>query len=161
MLLTSCVREGSLSISGGPLLKSAICRLAHTHNKSVLFSCLASVFDGRLSPDPAGPHDNATQCFRSISRDGSLEGSISQNHQHQQLAAASDHSMSRQHTGSSLVAVAQMTATGDQVANFEVCKQLANEAAGKGCSMLFLPECCSFIGLNQQEVWSYMLALNP
>jgi hypothetical protein len=47
-----------------------------------------------------------------------------------------------------------MTSGSDQLANFEVCKQLATDAASTGCSMLFLPECCSFIGLNQQEVCS-------
>ena len=26
------------------------------------------------------------------------------------------------------------------------------EAARKGCSMLFLPECCAFIGRNREEV---------
>ncbi len=50
------------------------------------------------------------------------------------------------------VAVAQMTSTGDQSANFIVCSQLAREAARQGCSMLFLPECCSFIGHAQKEV---------
>ncbi len=49
------------------------------------------------------------------------------------------------------VAVGQMTAVGDQLANFETCKRLAQEAAGKGCRMLFLPECFSFIGTSQQE----------
>ncbi len=50
------------------------------------------------------------------------------------------------------VAVAQMTSSGDQTANFSVCGQLAREASQKGCSMLFLPECCSFIGRAQTEV---------
>lgn len=50
------------------------------------------------------------------------------------------------------IAVAQMTSTGDQMANFNVCSQLAREAAQKCCSMLFLPECCSFIGRAQKEV---------
>lgn len=50
------------------------------------------------------------------------------------------------------VAVAQMTSVGDQSANFRVCGQLAREAVDQGCKMLFLPECCSFIGLNQKEV---------
>lgn len=49
------------------------------------------------------------------------------------------------------VAVGQMTSVGDQVANFNVCSQLAHEAADKGCKMLFLPECFSFIGVNQKE----------
>lgn len=44
-----------------------------------------------------------------------------------------------------------MTSVGDQLANFETCRRLAEEAAGKGCRMLFLPECFSFIGSSQQE----------
>eukprot|EP00775_Hariotina_reticulata_P010801 gene10801-10957_t len=49
------------------------------------------------------------------------------------------------------VAVGQMTAVGDQLLNFNTCKQLAEQAATAGCSMLFLPECFSFIGTSQQE----------
>ncbi len=52
------------------------------------------------------------------------------------------------------VAVAQMTSVGNQEANFATCRKLAIEAKEAGCCMLFLPECCSFIGLNQQEVSS-------
>ena len=52
------------------------------------------------------------------------------------------------------VAVAQMTSVGNQEANFATCRKLAMEAKEAGCCMLFLPECCSFIGLNQQEVCS-------
>ena len=50
------------------------------------------------------------------------------------------------------VAVGQMTSIGDQEANFATCQRLALEAKEAGCCMLFLPECCSFIGQNQQEV---------
>lgn len=52
------------------------------------------------------------------------------------------------------VAVAQMTSVGNQEENFATCRKLAMEAKEAGCCMLFLPECCSFIGLNQQEVCS-------
>jgi len=48
-------------------------------------------------------------------------------------------------------AVGQMTSVGDQEANFNTCARLAQDAAAAGCSMLFLPECFSFIGSNQQE----------
>ncbi|WIA37182.1 hypothetical protein OEZ86_014137 [Tetradesmus obliquus] len=51
----------------------------------------------------------------------------------------------------SKVAVGQMTSVGDQLANFNTCKQLAEQAAAAGCSMLFLPECFSFIGASQPE----------
>ena len=50
------------------------------------------------------------------------------------------------------VAVGQMTSVGDQEANFATCQRLALDAKEAGCCMLFLPECCSFIGRNQQEV---------
>ena len=50
------------------------------------------------------------------------------------------------------VAVGQMTSVGDQEANFAICQRLALNAKEAGCCMLFLPECCSFIGQNQQEV---------
>ena len=50
------------------------------------------------------------------------------------------------------VAVAQMTSAGDQGANFETCRRLAEEARARGARMLFLPECFSFIGATQQEV---------
>lgn len=57
------------------------------------------------------------------------------------------------------VAVAQMTATADRAANFRVCEKLAQQAAAQGCSMLFLPECCSFIGESAAEVSSHNLEL--
>ena len=46
-----------------------------------------------------------------------------------------------------------MTSVGNQEANFATCQRLALEAKEAGCCMLFLPECCSFIGRNQQEVF--------
>ncbi|GIL79098.1 hypothetical protein Vretifemale_8387, partial [Volvox reticuliferus] len=49
------------------------------------------------------------------------------------------------------IAVGQMTATGDQAANLSTCARLAKDAAEAGCSMLFLPECFSFIGESQAE----------
>ncbi|GAX78444.1 hypothetical protein CEUSTIGMA_g5885.t1 [Chlamydomonas eustigma] len=49
------------------------------------------------------------------------------------------------------VAVSQMTAVGDQAVNFETCRKLAQSSVAAGCSMLFLPECFSFIGSSQPE----------
>ncbi|GBF91685.1 nitrilase [Raphidocelis subcapitata] len=49
------------------------------------------------------------------------------------------------------IGVGQMTSVGDQLANFETCKRLAEEAVSKGCRVLFLPECFSFIGTSQPE----------
>ena len=37
-----------------------------------------------------------------------------------------------------------------------MCRDLALQSARRGCRMLFLPECCAFIGNNQQEVGSQM-----
>ena len=60
------------------------------------------------------------------------------------------------------VAVAQMTSVGCQETNFATCRRLAMEAKDLGCCMLFLPECCSFIGLDQREAGNptspYLLA---
>ncbi len=47
-----------------------------------------------------------------------------------------------------------MLHSGSQEDNFAVCRDLALQAARRGCAMLFLPECCAFIGANQQEVGS-------
>ncbi|KAK9842525.1 hypothetical protein WJX81_004325 [Elliptochloris bilobata] len=44
-----------------------------------------------------------------------------------------------------------MTATGDTDRNFETCRHLAQEAVRRKCSMMFLPECCTFIGRNREE----------
>ncbi|DBB07330.1 hypothetical protein WJX82_006221 [Trebouxia sp. C0006] len=49
------------------------------------------------------------------------------------------------------VAVGQMTATSDRDANFLTCKRLAQAAVAEQCSMLFLPECFSFIGRSPAE----------
>ena len=51
----------------------------------------------------------------------------------------------------SQVAVAQMTSTGTHDQNLAVCRDLAIQAGSRGCQILFLPECCAFIGANQQE----------
>ena len=39
----------------------------------------------------------------------------------------------------------------DTVLGFE-CVMCVQDAAAQACSMLFLPECFSFIGVNQKEV---------
>ncbi|KAJ9520362.1 hypothetical protein QJQ45_030306 [Haematococcus lacustris] len=49
------------------------------------------------------------------------------------------------------IAVAQMTAVGDQQANLATCTRLAQEAVAAGAAILFLPECFSFIGSSQAE----------
>ncbi|KAL3147867.1 hypothetical protein ABBQ32_002588 [Trebouxia sp. C0010 RCD-2024] len=51
----------------------------------------------------------------------------------------------------SKVAVGQMTSTSDREANYIICQQLAQAAVAEGCSMLFLPECFSFIGGSPAE----------
>jgi predicted amidohydrolase len=47
-----------------------------------------------------------------------------------------------------------MTSTGNHDANLATCRRLAEQASAERCSMLFLPECCAFIGLNSAEVSS-------
>lgn len=44
------------------------------------------------------------------------------------------------------VAVGQMTSTKNVEENFEACARLASAAEAAGCSLLSLPECCTFIG---------------
>lgn len=48
------------------------------------------------------------------------------------------------------VAVAQMTSSDDQQANFTVCETLVKDAAAKDCLMTFFPECFSFLGGSQR-----------
>ncbi|GMH33504.1 hypothetical protein BSKO_01338 [Bryopsis sp. KO-2023] len=49
------------------------------------------------------------------------------------------------------VAVAQMTSVGDTSANFHTCQSLVHQAVDAKCSMVFLPECFSFIGRIKKE----------
>lgn len=46
------------------------------------------------------------------------------------------------------VAAAQLTSTADVDANYAACARLAAAAVQAGCSMLFLPEACAFLGPN-------------
>lgn len=56
-----------------------------------------------------------------------------------------------QATQKAKVAVAQMTAVGDLDANFNVCSGLVQQAHEEKCSMIFLPECFSFLGDNSKQ----------
>lgn len=67
------------------------------------------------------------------------------------VSAPAMSSLRQNETSMATVAVAQMTSVGCQETNFATCRRLAMEARDSGCCMLFLPECCSFIGLNQRE----------
>jgi predicted amidohydrolase len=49
------------------------------------------------------------------------------------------------------VAVAQLTSTADVAANLAACSRLAARAADAGCSLLVLPECCTYLGLNETD----------
>jgi len=51
----------------------------------------------------------------------------------------------------SIVAVGQMTSTNDKTHNFEICRDLAEEAARRGAKLLCLPECFNFIGFTTKE----------
>uniref|UniRef100_A0A8C4R9T6 Deaminated glutathione amidase n=2 Tax=Eptatretus burgeri TaxID=7764 RepID=A0A8C4R9T6_EPTBU len=50
-----------------------------------------------------------------------------------------------------LVAAAQMTSTLDKYHNMAICDRMARRAAHRGALMLFLPECCDFIGSSAAE----------
>ncbi|XP_034086299.1 deaminated glutathione amidase [Gymnodraco acuticeps] len=54
----------------------------------------------------------------------------------------------------SVAAVCQVTATPDKQANFSACKQLVEEAKGRGASMVFLPEAFDYIGSSREETLS-------
>jgi hypothetical protein len=60
-----------------------------------------------------------------------------------------------------LVAVAQLTATNDHAKNFSEAAQCAQQAADKGCSLLALPECFSFIGSSPQETLAQVGGVRP
>ena len=51
----------------------------------------------------------------------------------------------------SLAGLVQMTAVNDREANFATCSALVADAAAKGCTIVFLPECFSFIGAKAGE----------
>ncbi len=50
-----------------------------------------------------------------------------------------------------MIAVGQLTATGDRAYNVRICKDLATQAKAKGAAMLFLPECWSLVGSSWKE----------
>jgi len=50
-----------------------------------------------------------------------------------------------------LVAVGQLTSTGDRVQNMRICKDLAIQAKARGAALLCLPECFSLVGSSWRE----------
>lgn len=50
-----------------------------------------------------------------------------------------------------LVAVGQLTSTGDRAQNLRICKDLAIQAKAKGAALLCLPECFSLVGSSWRE----------
>ncbi|XP_063001950.1 deaminated glutathione amidase isoform X2 [Elgaria multicarinata webbii] len=53
-----------------------------------------------------------------------------------------------------LIAVCQVTSTPDKEHNWASCSQLVREAAGRGATIVFLPEAFDFIGRNTEETLS-------
>ncbi|XP_029382497.1 deaminated glutathione amidase [Echeneis naucrates] len=51
----------------------------------------------------------------------------------------------------SVAAVCQVRATPDKEANFSACKQLVQDAKGRGACMVFLPEGFDYIGSSREE----------
>mmetsp|Transcript_54312 Transcript_54312/g.126463 ORF Transcript_54312/g.126463 Transcript_54312/m.126463 type:complete len:295 (-) Transcript_54312:41-925(-) len=49
------------------------------------------------------------------------------------------------------VGLCQMTSRNSKDVNFETCRKLVEEAVGKGCKLVALPECFSFIGARPGE----------
>ena len=60
----------------------------------------------------------------------------------------------------SLAGLVQMTAVNDREANFATCSALVADAAAKGCTIVFLPECFSFIGAKAGEAQAAAEPLN-
>lgn len=54
---------------------------------------------------------------------------------------------------SKVAAFGQMRATNDKKRNLEQVSELASRAEGKA-SILFLPECCDYVGANVEETIS-------
>ncbi|XP_001957752.3 nitrilase and fragile histidine triad fusion protein NitFhit [Drosophila ananassae] len=52
---------------------------------------------------------------------------------------------------STTIAVGQMRSTSDKVANFGQVQELVSRAKSKNATMLFLPECCDFVGENRAQ----------
>lgn len=109
----------------------------------------------RLSNGSFGPvHDKVTTCPPNPASPPSFPTQL-QGPAAAQAAAAVAETTAQPLTSNSRkcrVAVGQMTSVGDQLKNFQTCKNLADQAAAAGCKILFLPECFSFIGESQQEV---------
>lgn len=59
-----------------------------------------------------------------------------------------------------IIGICQVTATSDKGQNFESCKQQIENAVSKGAKMVFLPECCDFIGSNRQQTLELAEDLN-
>uniref|UniRef100_UPI00358E6F8E deaminated glutathione amidase-like n=1 Tax=Myxine glutinosa TaxID=7769 RepID=UPI00358E6F8E len=60
-------------------------------------------------------------------------------------------SSGREGRQTALVAAAQMTSTLDKYHNMAICDRLARRAADRRALMLFLPECCDFMGSSAAE----------
>ena len=54
-------------------------------------------------------------------------------------------------SGTTRVAVAQMTSTNDHAHNLNTTRTLARSARDRGASLLFLPECVAFLGNSRDE----------
>ena len=50
-----------------------------------------------------------------------------------------------------LAGLVQMTSVNDVAVNFRSCSQLVADAVGRGCEIIFFPECFSFIGAAAGE----------
>ncbi|EDW17507.2 nitrilase and fragile histidine triad fusion protein NitFhit [Drosophila mojavensis] len=62
--------------------------------------------------------------------------------------------------GPSIVAVGQMQSTNDKAGNLQQVEELVLLAAQKKAKMLFLPECCDFVGENRNETFQLVESLD-
>ncbi|XP_023172409.1 nitrilase and fragile histidine triad fusion protein NitFhit [Drosophila hydei] len=62
--------------------------------------------------------------------------------------------------GPNIVAVGQMCSTNDKAANLQQVEELVLLAANRRAKMLFLPECCDFVGENRTETFQLVEPLD-
>ncbi|EDV95650.1 GH15824 [Drosophila grimshawi] len=63
-------------------------------------------------------------------------------------------------TATTIVAVGQMRATNDKAGNLQQVEQLVAQAKAEQAKLLFLPECCDFVGENRTETLQLAEPLN-
>ncbi|XP_017066316.1 nitrilase and fragile histidine triad fusion protein NitFhit [Drosophila eugracilis] len=78
-----------------------------------------------------------------------------------QSILVSNHTQLRRMFGqSSTIAVGQMRSTSDKAANLDQVRELVARAKSRNACMLFLPECCDFVGENRDQTLEFSEGLD-